>query len=54
MAVAIDALVEAVLVARGAILDLVLEQKVQGIVLDSTIQLAFVICGHWKTVHRMR
>lgn len=42
----IDALVESVLIARGAILHLVLQQEVQRVVLNPTVQFAFVIWRH--------
>lgn len=45
---AVYALVEPILVARGAILYLVLEQKVEGVVLDPAVQLAFVVRRHWN------
>lgn len=37
MAMSINALVKAILIARGAVLYLVLEQKVQAVPLDATV-----------------
>ena len=45
---AIDALVEAILVAGGAVLHLVLQQKVKRIVLNSAVQFAFVAGRDWN------